>query len=84
MAQQTNAAVEPNHQETQCVAALIERDFAGVTTDTSRDTVKVTFGDYLPPETAQIAREHGYQLYAVFGSTADFVAEDSARMDRFD
>jgi len=43
-----------------------------------------TFGDYLPPETAQIAREHGYQLYAVFGSTADFVAEDSARMDRLD
>lgn len=85
MAQQTEATTdEPDFQETQRVAGLIEQEVAGVTTDTSRHTIKVSFDSHLPPEVGKIARDNGYGLYAVFGATADFSAKDSPRMQRLD
>jgi nanoRNase/pAp phosphatase (c-di-AMP/oligoRNAs hydrolase) len=76
MSDTTQSTGELIYQETQRVAAEIERSVAGVVADTSRFRVKVSYETHLPPEVAEIARDHGYELYAVFGQTADFKRAD--------
>jgi hypothetical protein len=78
MAQNTATAEEPTYQETQRVAGEIEREVAGVLTETSRQEISIEFdsGLYLPPEAVDIAQRHGFKLHAVFGKHAKFRPAD--------
>jgi hypothetical protein len=65
---------KPEYQETQRVAAEIERRVAGVMTSSSRNEISIDYGDHhhLPPEAVNIAQGSGFELHAVFGHTAKF------------
>jgi len=69
---------EPDYQETQRVAGKIEREVAGVLTETSRHEIAVDFsqGHHLPPEAVDIAQSNGYVLHAIFGNSAKFRRND--------
>jgi len=72
MAQKT---AEELGEETQRVAAEIEREVAGIQisiSDINRNTIKVPYDGHLPPEVAEIARDNGFVFTECFGTKAVF------------